>query len=45
LLGAYIKKLDRAASKQQLAIDYEKWVFDIVTLNNAAIELRIWQPQ
>jgi hypothetical protein len=29
LLGAYIKKLDRAASKQQLAIDYEKWVFDI----------------
>jgi hypothetical protein len=29
LLGAYIKKLDRSTGKDQLAIDYEKWIFDI----------------
>lgn len=29
MLGAYIKKLDRAASKQQLAINCDMWLFDI----------------
>jgi hypothetical protein len=39
LLGAYIKKLDRATSKQQLAIDYEKWVFDVEQRRDPAPDL------
>jgi hypothetical protein len=39
LLGAYIKKLDRATAKQQLAIDYEKWVFDVEQRGDAAPDL------
>jgi hypothetical protein len=39
LLAAYIKKLDRATSKQQLAIDYEKWIFDIEQRGDRAPDL------
>jgi hypothetical protein len=39
LLGSYIKKLDRSTSKQQLAIDYKKWIFDIEQRGDRAPDL------
>jgi hypothetical protein len=34
-----LKKLDRATAKQQLAIDYEKWVFDVEQRGDSAPDL------
>ncbi|KAA8913977.1 hypothetical protein FN846DRAFT_902413 [Sphaerosporella brunnea] len=35
-LAAYIRKPDRATAKQQLAIDYEKWVFAVEQRGDSA---------